>query len=127
MKAMSVDIIIDRMTAKKLVPAPSPPPPGNAFITLRMDLDDNGRWGRIEGGIAEGETSAFEWNTDRRMSFDHHVKLALTQEQGGTGDTVDLGCLVVRADEINLGPRNHQFVDHGAHFDVAYRVIPHDV
>jgi hypothetical protein len=33
---MSVDIIIDRMTAKKLVPAPSPPPPGNAFITLRM-------------------------------------------------------------------------------------------
>lgn len=61
------------------------------------------------------------------MTFDHHVKLALTQEQGGTGDTVDLGYLVVRSDEINLGQRNHQFADHGALFEVAYRVIPYDV
>jgi hypothetical protein len=40
---------------------------------------------------------------------------------------VDLIYLVVRADEINLGPGNHQFSYHEAHFDVAYRVIPHDV
>jgi hypothetical protein len=124
---MSVDIIVDRVTATKLVPAPSPPPPGNAFITVRMDIDADGRWGRIEGGIAEGESSAFEWSTDRRLPFDHHVKLTLTQEQGGSGDTIDLGYVVVQADEINLGPRKHQFEGHGAHFEVAYRVIPHDV
>lgn len=120
---MSVAIVTDSIKAIRLLPGLSAG--GTVPFTLRFDIDDDGQWRRIEHGIRKGETRTFEWSENRRVPFQKHVKITLTQEDAGLNYTV--GEVVVKAADVNRGPLRHNFTDNGAHFELAYRVIPADV
>jgi hypothetical protein len=129
---MSVAIVFDRLKAVRIVPS-GVLPPETVRVVFELQIKGDDGTGHpvkpIEGGLKQGETLTLEWADSRRVPFTREVGLWLRQEQDSTAVMIDMGREVVKAAEINLGPRVLHFrdVNNWGHFELGYRVIPADV